>query len=432
LNASGKSLGGLVESVIPGSPAAAAGIEAGDIITSLDGHILHDVIDYQFFLEPRAQLLEFRRGGQRSRTELNNSGDDPGIFFSSVVFDRVRTCSNECVFCFVDQVPADRRAPLYLKDDDFRLSFLHGNFITLNNLRQADLDRVNSQRLSPLHVSVHAIDPGVRARLMGCRLSAAEQGLANLKQLGQDGIETHIQIVLCPGINDGAVLEATVSGLAQDYAGVVSVGIVPVALGELYLSENPGVGLRQVTVADAATVIDAVDNWQKRFRLERGTGFVYLADEFFLKIGRPLPPPQYYDDFFQYENGIGIAVSFVAAAEEMVGKLADSGPGRIFLLTGTLAARLVLDVALELSHSLNRDIRPLVAENILFGPHVTVAGLLGGRDIIAAASTAGLNRNDLLLIPAAALDSAAERFLDDMTIEELQEALDARIVIASR
>lgn len=420
----------------PGSPAEAAGIEPGDLIVSLDGHQLHDVIDYQFYLEPRWQLMGIERNDSLIEAELDGSSDgDPGISFASAIFDRIRTCPNRCLFCFVDQVPEGLRRPLYLKDDDFRLSFLHGNFITLNNMDEADVERIIEQRLSPLYVSVHSTDPEVRGRVMGCGAATAARGLEVLRRLGEAGIETHVQIVLCPEINDGAVLERTVTELAAKYKGVASIGVVPVSLSEDYLRRHAGSGMRPLDAADCAAAIDTIASL-------RDTGFIYAADELFIRSGRPLPPPEYYDDFAQYENGIGIAATLLLEGEELVREaLADSSPGdgeldsapvgsgRIYLLTGTLAAGLIESFSARLGDRLQRDIRPLVAGNRLFGSHVTVTGLLGGRDVIRAAREAGLGPGDQLLIPADSLDSARERFLDDLTLEELDEALECRITV---
>jgi len=465
--------GGLVASVTPGSPAAAAGIEAGDRILSLDGHGLHDVIDYQFYLEPGEQVVAIDRGGKPLLVEMDcGDGGDPGIYFSETVFGPIRTCSNKCLFCFIEQVPGGLRPTLYVKDDDFRLSFIHGNFITLNNLREADLERIVEQRLSPLHASVHATDPEVRAHLMGCGPKTAARGLENLRKLGEAGIETHAQIVLCPGLNDGPVLERTIMELSEKYPGVASAGIVPVAFAEEFLKGNsvpglkgdPAPGLkgnpvpdpRTVTTEDCVAVIDAVAAWQERFRGECGSGFAYAADEFFLRTGRSLPPAEFYDEFSQYENGIGIARSFIDEGEKLIGQLVAgtdrrSGRGaeadrpaelsritelhrpaptsRVFLLTGTLAAGLMEDACARLSNAIGRRVQPLVADNHLFGPHVTVTGLLGGRDLIRAAEEAGVSHGDLLLIPSSTLDSAGERFLDDLGLEELFEALECEIEV---
>ncbi len=434
----------MVECILEGTAAAEAGVSAGDVILTLDGHPLHDVIDYQFYLEPRTQTLEISRNGLELELELEYDGAcDPGIIFDSVIFDRIRTCANRCVFCFIDQVPAGLRPPLYFKDDDFRLSFLYGNFITLGNLGEEDLRRIADQRLSPLYVSLHATDPVVRSRLMGSSQATAARGLDNLRRLGEAGIKTHMQIVLCPGINDGDVLERSVIELATDYAGVASVGVVPVAISEERLRRDPDPGLRAVNEHDCDLVVDAIAMWQERYRRERGNGFIYAADEFFLRIGRQLPPADYYDDFAQYENGIGIARTFLDEGQSLIADAIACGPGsstagdkagkdgrRAFLLTGRLSAELMNGFCKRASAALGYDIRPLVAANHLFGEHVTVAGLLGGRDILGAARAARLGRGDLLIIPPSVLENAGEAFLDDFTIEELDESLDCDIVVA--
>ncbi len=431
--------GGIVDQVEAGSPAEAAGISVGDILVSLNGHPLHDVIDYQFYLEPGLQRFEMERDGELLEFEADcGSGADPGIFFKRAIFDRVHTCSNRCVFCFIDQVPEGLRQSLYLKDDDFRLSFLHGNFITLNNLSPEDCERIIEQRLSPLHVSVHATDAGIRGRLMGCGAKAAARGLANLALLGQAGIELHVQVVYCPGLNDGGVLENTVTELSQKYHGIKSVGVVPVALGEGRFAQQAGADVHPVTGADCLEAIGAINAWQERFRQTGSCGFVYAADEFFLKSGSDLPPLEYYDDFAQYENGIGIARTFLEEGEAAIGETLSelatgqslrAAGGRVFLLTGVLAADLLAAACARFGRSLNRELLPLVAVNRLFGSHVTVAGLLGGRDVTRAAEAGGLSRGDLLLIPALSLDSAGERFLDDVSLEELHEILDCDIEI---
>lgn len=429
--------GGRVGRVEAGSPAAAAGIAPGDLVTALDGRPLRDTIDYRFYLEVGEQELEVERGGRRLSLRVSCDGGDPGIVFKSDIFDRVRVCRNKCPFCFVNQLPRGLRKPFYVKDDDFRLSFLYGNFVTLNNLEPGDLDRIIGQRLSPLHVSVHATDPAVRARLMGCDTAQAAVGLDNLRLLGEVGIKTHVQVVLCPGVNDGPVLEQTAMELEGEYTGVASVGIVPVALGSGYAQKVSGDGLRPVTAADCLELARFVAAWQKDFRERRGEGFVYAADEFYLMGGLDLPPVESYDDFPQYENGIGIAASFLAEGEDVVRQaLPAAAPAEgVFLLTGTLAAGVVDEVCCRLSgvtgHCAPAEtarFRPLVAENRLFGPHVTVTGLLGGGDIAGAARAAGLISGDLLLIPPACTAAGAgERFIDGMTLSELSGALDCNI-----
>lgn len=435
----------MIGSVEAGSPAASAGLEANDRILSLNGHPLRDVIDFQFYLESGANTLEIEREGKRLVLEMimEDAGGGSGLTFSRPLFDRVRTCRCRCLFCFVDQVPRGMRKSLYLKDDDFRLSFLYGNFITLGNLSEDDITRILNQRLSPLRVSVHATDPAVRGLIMGTSPEEASQGLAVLRRLGEKGIRTHIQVVLCPGFNDGAVLERTVNDLADGYTNVESVGVVPVSVDPETLSRRsssePGptpagsARLRPVTPEDCQAVIRAVSTWQGRFRRECGTGFVYAADELYLRAGWPLPPLDAYDEMPQYENGVGIAAAFLAEAEGTVTKLLhDLGPrapGRVFLLSGALAAGLMHQVCERLSHKLHREILPLVAENHTFGPHVTVTGLLGGNDVINAARRAGLGRGDLLLVPRSCLSDADEsRFIDDTTLKALEPELGCEII----
>lgn len=430
-----------IESLEPLSPAAEAGLRPGDHILALNGHPLQDIIDYQFYFEEGANHLEIERDGRRLAVQLHAAaGADPGISFSTAVFDRVRTCRSRCIFCFVDQLPRGLRAPLYLKDDDCRLSFLYGNFITLGNLRDDDIGRILNQRLSPLYISVHAADPELRSRLMGTSVADAARGLDILRRLGKAGIKTHVQVVLCPGTNDGAVLEQTVIELSDKYPNVGSVGVVPVAVAAEFPAGHAGHSRRQrkpqplrpVTPADCEAIIRSVTAWQKHFRHEREAGFVYAADEFYLRAGLPLPPVEAYDDFPHYENGVGIAASFMTEAGGIIKSLLDQSQAasRVFLLSGELAAGLVRDIAAGLTKTLGVDIRPLAAGNRTFGPHVTVTGLLGGKDILDAAQSAGLGPGDLLLIPRFCVnDGAAPLFIDDMSPDELKESLGCGVII---
>ncbi len=416
-----------IKTVLPGSAAAAAGLKPGDIVKSLGGRSLRDVIDYQFYLEPGVNKLRVERSGRSLAVELDaDPANDAGIVFGSVLFNGIKTCRNHCLFCFVDQLPSGMRRQLYLKDDDFRLSFLHGNFITLNGIGAAGLARIKAQRLSPLYVSVHATDAEVRGRVMGCSPAASAAGLEKLQQLGEAGIRLHAQVVLCPGINDGAVLERTVHELGRDFRGVASVGVVPVALAAGFasrLKEDAGSALGPVSANGCRDIVASVDSWQEDFR-RRGAGFVYAADEFYLQGGLPLPAAAQYDDFPQYENGIGIAAGFIDDLPALANSLSLTGlpPGRVFLLCGRLAAPLIEFACGKLTRLTGGSFQPLVAKNRLFGPHATVTGLLGGRDI-AAAAEAGLARGDLLLIPPSCLESSGRRFLDDMSLAELKQSL---------
>lgn len=429
--------GGRVESVEPDSPADKAGILAGDKIISLDGFPLRDVIDYQFRVEPLRQQVELVRGGELLSLEIDNHGwQHPGIVFSNILFDGLKQCRCNCIFCFVDQLPDGLRDSLYRKDDDYRLSFLHGNFVTLNNLEPADIDRIIEQRLGPLYVSVHATDVDTRARLMGCSRRLAAAGLDNLRRLGGEGIETHVQVVVCPGLNDGDTLERTIAALDCEYPGVASVGVVPVAVAAASVAGGGGnqPSLRPLSADECHRVIAVIGRLQDRFRQERGYGFVYAADEFFLRAELPLPPLASYDQLPQYENGVGIVALFREQAPALLGKELEGSPagGRAFLLTGKLAQEPLAAVIRELDAadpgwSGGSTALPLAAENRLFGPHVTVTGLLGGEDVAAAARAAGAGRGDILLMPASVLDSAGERFLDGLTLVALGERLDCAV-----
>lgn len=425
----------------PQSAAAAAGLRPGDVVKSLNGRRLNDVIDYQFFLEPGVNELEVTRGGRSRIVELAaDPAQDAGIEFAAVLFDGTRICRNRCCFCFVDQLPRGMRRALYLKDDDFRLSFLHGNFTTLNNLGSGEMERIKAQRLSPLYVSVHATDAAVRGLMMGCSTAVAADGLDRLLELGAAGVRLQAQVVLCPGLNDGAVLERTVEELAYDFQGIESVGIVPVALAAGFADRAKGCAgqgsrfnPRPLTSGDCRDVAGLAVSWQRRFRRVRGSGFVYAADEFYLKGGLPLPESDYYDGFPQFENGIGIAAGFVDGLPGLAGQLFLSGlpPGVVFLLSGRLAAPLAEFACGKLKRLTGGSFRPLVAENRLFGSHVTVTGLLGGRDIARAAGQARLSGDDLLLVPASCLESSGKRFLDDMSPESLKKKLKCKMKIVS-
>ncbi|MBE0429562.1 MAG: DUF512 domain-containing protein [Thermoleophilia bacterium] len=428
---------GRVNAVAAGSSAREAGFRPGDRLLFLNGCRLRDIIDYRFCLEDGINKLEAERDGHRIKIRLRvRPGEDPGLSFSSPVFDRVLACRCRCRFCFVDQLPGGLRKPLYFRDDDFRLSFLYGNFITLGNLAEDDVRRIISQRLSPLHVSVHATDPGVRSMLMGVSEEDADRGLRLLRRLGEEGIMTNIQVVLCPGINDGPVLERTMTALAEEFKAVNSVGVVPVALdpgfirrsGPIPVAGGAGRMLRPVTAADSEAAIESITGCQERHRREHGHGFVYAADELYLRAGLPLPPPDTYDGFPQYQNGIGIGTSFMEEFERIIAGLLGEirKPECACLLSGTLARRLIGNACDRLTESRGHDIRPLVAENRTFGAHVSVTGLLGGRDIVAAAREAGLSRGDLLIIPRFCLSGDGQdgpRFLDGLTLDGLKRAL---------
>ncbi|HCF50125.1 MAG TPA: DUF512 domain-containing protein, partial [Syntrophomonas sp.] len=301
--AGGNQVAAPIQDVIPGSIAEDIGLETGDSLYSINGQIIHDILDYQFAVQDVFLEVEVHKpNGETWLIEVEKEEDEElGLILDGAIFDPMKVCRNRCLFCFVDQLPPDLRPTLQIKDDDYRHSFLFGNFITLTNLQQSDWDKILAMRLSPLYISIHAMRPAVRARML-----KHKKGLnirEDLERLYRSGIEIHTQIVLCPGINDGEVLEETIEQLAGFYPSVLSIGIVPVGLTK----HRQGLpDLKPVTPEQAARLITRVNAYQQRFRREYGLGLVYLADEFYLNAGQTVPGSSYYDSFEQLENGIGL------------------------------------------------------------------------------------------------------------------------------
>lgn len=374
--------GGVVREVSPGGAGADAGLAAGDVIVRVDGRALHDVVDWMWLTSDTPVTLTVERAGALVELELHRAPDEAlGVGFTDVVFDGVRTCENACLFCFVSQLPAGLRPSLYVRDDDFRLSFLDGNFVTLTNLSDADVVRIVEQRLSPLCVSVHAVDPDVRASLV----CAAHEDLAlqRIDELVAAGIELHVQIVLVPGVNDGEVLDRTLEWLAAR-GSVTSVGVVPLG----YTAAQARFSRSFEDAAAAAAVLDALELWRDAMARERGTRWVYGADELYLAAGRELPGWDAYDGFPQFENGIGMTRAFVdefvLAAAEADGRVSPGAPTRpVTLVTGALFAPVLRRLAPRLA-DLGVEPRVLAVPNGFLGGNVSVAGLLTGADLLRA------------------------------------------------
>ncbi len=407
--------------------AARAGLQPGDCIVRLNGAVPVDVLDLELAAADDVMWLTVLRDGHPLDLAVEpREGEWHGISLAHGGLGAApMVCRNACRFCFVDQVPPGLRASLSVKDDDYRLSVLDGNFITLSNLGEADLARIEELRLSPLYVSMHAWDDDARVRLMG---RATRGTRAALERLAGAGLELHLQVVLCPGWNDGDVLAGTVAG-AAGLQTVRDVGIVPVSLA----AESD---LRRVGVADAEAVLVAVEAWQARFSRERGSQFVHAADEFHLLCGR-IPPPS--DAPEQYENGVGMSAALMEEAAELArgwtgarGGTAHPGPAieSLRLLTGTLGAPVAAEVADVLADALGRPVRPFEVRNLLFGPHVTVTGLLGGREVLAALREKPLARGEWLVAPRAWLPAGLGRTLDDVGEDELAAACGGRLILA--
>jgi len=397
--------GGVVSAVAPG-PAADAGVRAGDAVWAVDGQPIRDVIDWWWLTAEDSFVVTVARDGMTLELPITTDPSVPlGVEFTDVVFDGVRQCENACSFCFISGLPQGLRSALYVRDDDFRLSFLSGNFITLTNLDDADVERIAGQRLSPLHVSVHAVDPEVRRRLL-CP-TVEDRALRALDTLLDAGIEAHIQVVLVPGINDGAVLDETLTYLAAR-PGILSVGCVPMGFTAHQARWDASYDARS-----AGVVVELIASWQTRMRSLRGTGWAYAADELHLLATGRVPPAAEYDDFPQFENGIGMVAAF---ADELPDVLPTPG-APLIVVTGALFA----PVLRSLLAGRACDVEVLAVDNALFGGNVSVTGLLGGADIAGAIAAHGgtgtylvpdvvVNSDGLLLddVPADALGTLAE------------------------
>ena len=418
-------LGGRISSVEPDGPAALAGLTAGDVIVSVDSGPLRDVIDWMWNADGDSVDLRVRDARDVERdVVVEREWDEPwGLEFDGVVFDGIRECENACAFCFVAQLPPGMRPSLYVRDDDFRLSFLSGNFVTLTNLSDADIARIIEQRLSPMHVSLHAVDADVRRRLM-CP-TGEDRALEFIDRLLEAGITIHVQIVLVPGVNDGAVLDRSLAWLASR-EGVESVGVVPVGMTRY----QKGVASGYDTPEAAAAVVRQLEMWRERKRTD--LRWVHAADEFYLGANAPLPAWDDYDGFPQFENGIGMVRAFIDEAGEELDaperpSAAVPGAPHVALVTGTLFAPVLRGLAPAFARTgCSVDVLPVV--NDLLGGNVNVAGLLAGRDIARAVAARRADA-DVFLVPDVAVNDDMV-FLDDLTVDDVaaQAGTDVRLV----
>ena len=422
-----------VVAVTPGSPAARAGLVPGDEIVAMGGQVPRDVIQYQLLADEPVLELELRRGGLELPVTVVRQGNEPlGIEVDAPLFDQVRTCDNHCEFCFIFQLPKGMRKSLYVKDDDYRLSFLYGNFTTLTRFTEADLERVVTEGLSPLWVSIHATDPEVRADMLRNRRGATS--LRWLRALLDHGVEVHGQVVVCPGINDATVLDDTLAGVLDLYPELRTVACVPLGVSR-YTKEG---NMRPHTQAQAAATLDLIEGWQETFGSVLGRRMVFAADEYYLLAGRPFPTLAAYEDLEQYENGIGVAAAFAAAfaagraspprhggffqsvdGAPAAGYRAERAPGTVTLmprrgapvavLTGEYGAAVLAPLVVPMGA------RIVTVTNHFFGGNIAVAGLLAGADV--AEALAGSPEGHRYLLPDVCLSGG--RFLDGLAPADL-------------
>ena len=448
----------VVTLVAPGSPAELAGLLAGDEVLRLNGQVPRDIIEWRFLVDEADIDADIRRGNVEMSMEIAKRAGEPlGAEIESALFDRVRTCDNHCEFCFIYQLPKGLRKSLYLKDDDYRLSFLYGNFTTLTRFTEADLERVITERLSPLNVSSHATDPDIRSRML--RNPRGGMSLRWLRALLDHGITVHGQIVVCPGVNDGAVLDDTLAGVLDQYPELASIACVPLGLSRF----NTESAMRAHTVAEANAVVDTVHDWQELFLTVLGHRMVFAADEYYLMSGRTFPSADTYGGFDMHEDGIGMARTF---AMEFTGEVdAPVGPQSGFfawvdgapaagyraprnpagdtglrgcstdssavgtvtlrprasapigILSGEFGAQVLRPLIADLDRS---DVRIIAVPNDFFGGNTAVTGLLVGEDIARALHDQPLGHRYLL--PDVCLSEG--RFLDGTTIDSLPRAVE--------
>jgi NifB/MoaA-like Fe-S oxidoreductase len=429
--------------VVPGSPAHAAGLVVGDEVVAVDGQVPRDILDWRFLVDEPDLVLDVLRGGLELSVEVPKAVGEPlGVEVHSALFDQVRTCDNHCEFCFIYQLPPGLRSSLYQKDDDYRLSFLYGNFTTLTRFTEADLERVITMGLSPLNVSIHATDPEVRSDLLRNRRGGTS--LRWLRALLDHGVEVHGQVVVCPGLNDGAVLDDTLAGVLDRYPELASLCVVPLGLSQF----NTEPRMRPHTPAEAAAVLDCVEGWQDVFRIVLGRRLAFASDEYYLLAGRPFPEPEAYEGFPMHEDGVGMARTFEL---ELLGAKADATgveagffawadaasegadyepyrgpratPGQLLqvrpsrhapvgILTSTFGSQVLTPLVERLGRD---DVRVVEVENRYFGGTTSVTGLLVGEDLarVLAAEPAGHR----YLLPDVCLSNG--RFLDGTAPEDL-------------
>ena len=421
-----------IKDVIPGSTAKAVGILPGDELISVNEHEIRDVLDYRFYLTDTSVRLRLCRNGEEFTLRLTKGEyDDIGLEFETPLMDKKHTCANRCVFCFIDQLPSGMRDTLYFKDDDDRLSFLHGNYVTLTNLKDADIERLITMHISPVNISVHTTNPALRVQMM--KNKRAGEVLSYLCRLADAGITLCTQIVLCKGLNDGAELERSMRDLASYFPALRSCSVVPVGLTKYREGLYP---LEPFSPEDAAGVIRQVESFGDECLAQYGSRLFYCADEFYIRAGLPLPDEDFYEDFSQIENGVGMLTSFESEFDFELRFLQENlaefqAPRTVSIATGAAA----YDHLCALCKKLQTLVPGLTVHvykvvNHFFGESVTVAGLLTGKDV--AEQLSGQELGDELLFPAAMLRADGDVFLDDMSPAELSKRLGNIPVRASK
>lgn len=415
-----------IKEVLPDSIAEELEIEAGDVLVSINEQPIKDVFDYRYLSEDEEIVLFIRKpDGEEWELEIEKDAyEDLGLVFEDGLMDEYRSCRNKCIFCFIDQMPTGMRDTLYFKDDDARLSFLQGNYITLTNLSEEDMERILFYKLSPINISVHTTNPDLRCKMLNNRF--AGEALDKIKRFYDAGLEMNGQIVLCKGYNDGEELERTIHDLTAYLPFMQSVSVVP--MGMTKFRE----GLTQVepfTGEDAVEVIGIIKKWQDIIQKHYGTRMIHASDEWYLMAGLPLPVEEEYEGYPQLENGVGMVRSMNEEVDCCLKELkGDDRIRKLTMITGTLAEPVIREQVAKIQKKYpNIDAKVIAVVNHFFGERITVAGLVTGQDIIAQLADKELG--DVLLLPEVMLRSGEDVFLDDLKISDVEKALQTRVGI---
>lgn len=415
-----------IKAVEPDSIAAEMGLKAGDCLLEINGRKIRDIFDYQYEMrEEYVELFIEKADGEQWLLEVEKDYEEElGVQFANALMDDYHSCSNRCIFCFIDQMPPGMRDTLYFKDDDSRLSFLQGNYITLTNMDRQELERIVQYRFSPINISVHTVNPRLRCRMLHNR--SAGDVLEKIGFLAEAGIEMNGQIVLCRGWNDGRVLEETIEGLAEFYPHMKSLSVVPVGLTRFREHLEP---LQPFGMREAVEVLAAIEKRQEQLKHRKGSRFVFASDEWYLLAGKPLPAQEEYEEYPQLENGVGmLRLLEEEVREELQKQEGDDRTVRGSLATGSLAAPFLKTYMEWIGRKFPQVyVQVFPVKNRFFGEQITVSGLLTGQDLYEQLK--GQELGEKLLIPCSMLRSGEEVFLDDWTVGELERRLGVPVAV---
>lgn len=420
-----KEKGHIIKEVAPGSIAEELELEPGDRVISINGNEIEDIFDYEYYVDSESLTMLIRKpDGEEWELDIENDYEDLGLSFENGLMSDYKSCCNKCIFCFIDQMPPGMRDTLYFKDDDSRLSFLQGNYITLTNMKDRDIDRIIKFHLSPINISVHTTNPALRCRMLGNRF--AGEALKKIDRLYEAGTPMNGQIVLCKGVNDGRELERTIGDLTKYIPCMESVSVVPVGLSKFRDGLYP---MEPFTKEDAESAIDMIEKWQSRIYKEHGIHFIHASDEFYMLAERPMPEEDRYDGYLQLENGVGmIRLMTEEVRHALLEAEEDDECEELSIATGALAYDWLKIYLEEIKTKFpGRNVCLYKIENEFFGTSITVAGLITGHDLIEQLK--GKKLGARLLLTENMFRSGEEVFLDDVTREDVQKALQVPVNI---